>query len=182
MATNFAFMNSWIETPPMLSSLLESIESPADGVQIWVSHVEALSRAELGQLDALLDSSEHARAARFHFDRDRRRYVASRGFLRHLIASHSKAATRPFWLSRFCAIVGPMKISVIRILLLLQALSVCASAASNSVVNLSHYDLMRVDFAQMKKQGIVGVIHEASYPRSVRDSYYGTRQSAAARA
>src|SRR5436190_1057780 len=87
MATNFAFMNSWIETLPMLSSLLESIESPADGVQIWVSHLEALSPAELDQLNALLDPSEHARAARFHFDRDRRHYVASRGFLRHLVAS-----------------------------------------------------------------------------------------------
>ena len=50
----------------MLSSLLESIESPADGVQIWDSHLEALSPAEIDQLDDLLDSSEHAKAARFH--------------------------------------------------------------------------------------------------------------------
>src|SRR5436190_20662173 len=63
-----------------------------------------------------------------------------------------------------------MKISVTRIFLAFLALPASAFAASNSVVNLSHYDLMRVDFAQMKKQGIVGVIHEASYPRSVRNT------------
>ena len=60
-------------------------------------------------------------------------------------------------------------------------LQVCAFA-SNSVVNLSHYDLMRVDFERMKAEGIVGVIHEATYPRFVRDSYYGSRQGAATRA
>jgi lysozyme len=74
-----------------------------------------------------------------------------------------------------------MKISIIRIFLVLQILQVCA-LASNSVVNLSHYDLMRVDFARMKREGIVGVIHEATYPRYVRDAYYGSRQNAATRA
>jgi lysozyme len=74
-----------------------------------------------------------------------------------------------------------MKTSVIRILLLLQVLQ-AGAFAGNSVVNLSHYDLMRPDFARMKADGIVGVIHEATYPPSVRDSYYGTRQNAATRA
>ena len=74
-----------------------------------------------------------------------------------------------------------MKTSVIRIFLLLQVLQVVAFAG-NSVVNLSHYDLMRVDFARMKAEGIIGVIHEATYPPSVRDAYYGTRQNAATRA
>lgn len=74
-----------------------------------------------------------------------------------------------------------MKISLIRVLLVLQTLQVGAFAA-NSVVNLSHYDLMRPDFAQMKNEGIVAVIHEATYPPYVRDAYYGTRQNAATRA
>jgi lysozyme len=74
-----------------------------------------------------------------------------------------------------------MKISITRIFLVLQLLSV-AAFASNSVVNLSHYDLMRVDFERMKAEGIVGVIHEATYPRFDRDSYYGSRQIAATRA
>ena len=74
-----------------------------------------------------------------------------------------------------------MKIFVTRILLVLQVFQVCA-VASNSVVNLSHYDLMRVDFERMKSEGIAGVIHEATYPRFDRDSYYGSRQDAATRA
>jgi lysozyme len=74
-----------------------------------------------------------------------------------------------------------MKISALRVLLVLQVLQVCA-LAGNSVVNLSHYDLMRPDFEQMKREGIVAVIHEATYPRYARDSYYGTRQNAATRA
>jgi lysozyme len=74
-----------------------------------------------------------------------------------------------------------MRISVIRVLLVLQILQVCAFA-TNSVVNLSHYDLMRPDFAAMKTEGIAAVIHEATYPRFDRDSYYGTRQNVATRA
>jgi len=77
--------------------------------------------------------------------------------------------------------VRRMKISFMRLSLLLLALPGSAFAA-NSVVNLSHYDLMRPDFDRMKAEGIIGVIHEASYPRFERDASYGTRQTAAARA
>ena len=69
-----------------------------------------------------------------------------------------------------------------RICLLLLGFPAAAFAASNSVVNLSHYDLMRVDFDLMQRQGIVGVIHEASYPPFVRDAKYAGRQQAATRA
>jgi len=65
---------------------------------------------------------------------------------------------------------------------LLMVVFASSAFAGNSVVNLSHYDLMRVDFEAMKREGVVGVIHEATYPRLDRDSYYGTRQTAAARA
>src|SRR5262249_11276583 len=51
--------------------------------------------------------------------------------------------------------------------------------ATNSVVNLSHYDLMRPDFVGMANSGIVGVIHEATYPRLQRDARYDERQRAA---
>ena len=87
----------------------------------------------------------------------------------------------PFVTSVRPAIVRRMKNFVIRVLLVLQTLQVCAFA-TNSVVNLSHYDLMRPDFEQMKNEGIVAVIHEATYPRFDRDAYYGTRQNAATRA
>jgi lysozyme len=48
--------------------------------------------------------------------------------------------------------------------------------AGNSVVNLSHYDPMRVDFVGMKSQGVLGVIHEASFPHLERDWRYSERQ------
>jgi hypothetical protein len=54
-----------------------------------------------------------------------------------------------------------MKLSILRAAGFVFALPTCAFATSN-VVNLSHYDLMRPDFAAMKSEGIVGVIHEAT--------------------
>ena len=89
----------------------------------------------------------------------------------------------PFRLSarRLQLIVRAMKF--LRVAMFVSVLVFVASVfAGNSVVNLSHYDLMRVDFEAVKREGIVGVIHEATYPRFDRDSYYGTRQTAAARA
>ena len=71
---------------------------------------------------------------------------------------------------------------LLRVFVLLQALQLCALAASNSVVNMSHYDLMRVDFDRMRNEGIVGAIHEATYPPYVRDDKYFRRQVDATRA
>ena len=64
---------------------------------------------------------------------------------------------------------------------LLSFVPACAFAATN-VVNLSHYDMMRPDFGAMKRQGIVGVIHEATYPPFVRDAKYLDRQMGALQA
>ncbi|HEV2841436.1 MAG TPA: glycoside hydrolase family 25 protein [Chthoniobacterales bacterium] len=74
-----------------------------------------------------------------------------------------------------------MKFSFVRIFLMLLA-SPLSVFASNTVVNLSHYDQMRVDFNAMTNAGIVGVIHEATYPRNVVDDKYAARQGAAVRA
>ena len=68
--------------------------------------------------------------------------------------------------------------SILRVLVLLIALSFPAFGA-NSVINLSHYDLVRPDFVGMKAAGIVGIIHEATYPRFERDIRYRERQDAA---
>ena len=75
--------------------------------------------------------------------------------------------------------LSPVK-SVLRILFALSLFPFCA-LASNSVVNLSHYDLMRIDFVAMKSEGVVGVIHEASFPRLERDWRYAERQLEATR-
>jgi lysozyme len=74
-----------------------------------------------------------------------------------------------------------MKRSIWRGAVLFFMVPACAFAA-NSVVNLSHYDLLRPDFVAMKNEGILGVIHEASFPRFERDAKYFERQQAATRA
>lgn len=67
--------------------------------------------------------------------------------------------------------------SILRAALLLGLTS--SAFAANSVVNMSHYDLMRPDFVSMKSQGIVGVIHEATFPRYATDWRYRERWSEA---
>src|SRR5207244_2532623 len=68
-----------------------------------------------------------------------------------------------------------------RILFALLFLPLCAFA-SNSVVNMSHYDLVRADFVAMRSEGVVGIIHEATFPRLQRDWRYFERQAAASQA
>lgn len=70
----------------------------------------------------------------------------------------------------------------LRLIVLALGLPLTASAMSNSVVNMSHYDLMRVDFNRMRNEGVVAAIHEASYPPYVRDDKYFRRQVDATRA
>jgi 4'-phosphopantetheinyl transferase len=71
----------------MSAALLQSPGTSVGGVQIWTAHLDSLSSGELGELSGVLDSAEHARAARFHFERDRRHYIASRGLLRRLLGA-----------------------------------------------------------------------------------------------
>jgi len=52
--------------------------------QIWLAELDQ-DAATLARLTALLDPAERQRAARFHFDRDRDRFIAARGFLRELL-------------------------------------------------------------------------------------------------
>ncbi len=74
-----------------------------------------------------------------------------------------------------------MRSSIFRSAVFFFLVPVCAFAGSN-VVNLSHYDMMRPDFNAMKREGILGVIHEATYPRFERDSKYLDRQMGALQA
>src|SRR5437764_6324146 len=68
----------------------------------------------------------------------------------------------------------PMKFLLLVLLLVLR-LDISA-AASNSVVNLSHYDIIPPDFQLMRQEGIIGIIHEATYPPFLRDERYSGRQ------
>jgi lysozyme len=74
-----------------------------------------------------------------------------------------------------------MQLSIFRAAALFFLIPACVFSASN-VVNLSHYDMMRPDFVAMKREGIVGVIHEATYPPFQRDAKYLDRQMGALQA
>lgn len=71
----------------MFPALRQLPHPPVSDVQIWTAHLDSLSFAEITDLEASLDSMERARAARFHFEPDRKHYIASRGLLRHLISN-----------------------------------------------------------------------------------------------
>lgn len=59
----------------------------AGEIHAWFADLE-LSSDAIERLQTVLADDELQRAARFHFDRDRNRYIAGRGILRHLLAPY----------------------------------------------------------------------------------------------
>src|SRR5258706_6056491 len=70
-----------------LARIAQRIAVPDPGVEIWCILL-AVSATELDQLLALLSREDQPRAARFHFARDRSRYVAARGMLRVMLGNY----------------------------------------------------------------------------------------------
>jgi len=60
---------------------------PDDEVQLWRADLEAIGSNE-SRWQEVLSADESARAARFHFTRDRQRFLAARGILRTILASY----------------------------------------------------------------------------------------------
>ncbi|MBI2838248.1 MAG: 4'-phosphopantetheinyl transferase superfamily protein [Acidobacteria bacterium] len=58
-----------------------------DEVHIWISPLD-YPEQRLSDFASTLDGNEHARAHRFYFERDRRRFVAARGILRTLLGRY----------------------------------------------------------------------------------------------
>jgi len=56
-------------------------------IHAWFADLEQPAEA-IQQLAATLTADEKQRAARFHFERDRSRYIAGRGILRHLLGAY----------------------------------------------------------------------------------------------
>jgi 4'-phosphopantetheinyl transferase len=69
---------------------------PPDEVHLWRADLEAVA-ADESRWQRVLSSDESDRAARFHFPRDRQRFVASRAVLRAILAGY--LATDPKGLS-----------------------------------------------------------------------------------
>ena len=65
---------------------------PEDEVQLWRVDLEAIG-GDGSRWQELLSVDESARAAQFHFPRDRQRFVAARGLLRTILAGY--LATNP---------------------------------------------------------------------------------------
>ena len=65
----------------------------ADAVHLWHFSLD-IAPGPRAALAALLSPDERERAARFHFDRDRERYVAGRGCLRLLLGKYLNMAER----------------------------------------------------------------------------------------
>lgn len=63
---------------------------PETGIDLWLVELDSSAHdAALPAPGELLDEAETARAARFHFERDRQRYLASHTALRHLLGRHT---------------------------------------------------------------------------------------------
>lgn len=56
-------------------------------VDVWHAQL-GMAPERLRTLSQCLNSNEHARAARFHFDQHRARFIAGRGLLRHLLSRY----------------------------------------------------------------------------------------------
>ena len=73
-------MTSWSLPVP-------DLELPRGAVHVWLTGTE-VSASRLAPLAALLAPDEHARAGRFLYEEDRRRYTVARGVLRSILARY----------------------------------------------------------------------------------------------
>jgi 4'-phosphopantetheinyl transferase len=63
------------------------LPSPVSGVDIRLADLDSLSDTQLGKLRPILNHEERARAARFHFEVDRNRFIACRALLRKILSA-----------------------------------------------------------------------------------------------
>jgi 4'-phosphopantetheinyl transferase len=64
---------------------IEKVLSPDPDIEVWTAKLEA-GTAGLAEHASMLSADERARAGRFHFERDRHRFIVARGILRTLVA------------------------------------------------------------------------------------------------
>ena len=58
-----------------------------DEIHVWLASLE-LGSQQLAELERTLSADEMARASRFYFERDRRKYIGRRGILRAILATY----------------------------------------------------------------------------------------------
>jgi 4'-phosphopantetheinyl transferase len=79
-------IETWVQSPA-------EIELAQDEIHVWRAHLNC-EKTLLRQFEATLASDERDRARRFHFDRDRNSFVATRGMLRELLGRYVARAPR----------------------------------------------------------------------------------------
>jgi 4'-phosphopantetheinyl transferase len=83
---------AWQDAPDQLPLLTPTV------VHVWAVRLDSLS-FHIDALYATLSADERERSSRFHFDRDRRRYICARGALRQLLSRYLDAAAEEFTFS-----------------------------------------------------------------------------------
>src|SRR5580698_2953692 len=73
--------------PPRTEEAVSESTLPADRIDVWSVRLD-IDAAHVERLRNLLSADERARADRFAFDRDRRRFVVGRGAVRSILASY----------------------------------------------------------------------------------------------
>lgn len=74
---------NWVPAPP-------KVRWADNEVHVWLTTLE-LPGDQVGRMETLLSLDEREKAARFHFEKDRRHYIAGRGFLRSLLGEYLAA-------------------------------------------------------------------------------------------
>ena len=83
---------AWQDAPDQLPWLTSTV------VHVWAVRLDS-PPAHIDALYATLSADERERSSRFHFDRDRRRYICARGVLRQLFSRYLDAAAEEFTFS-----------------------------------------------------------------------------------
>src|SRR5437762_3659012 len=65
----------------------ENPEMTGDQVHVWCAELDGWA-SQIAALGETLSASEQRRAARFHFDRDRNRFIIRRGLLRRILGRY----------------------------------------------------------------------------------------------
>lgn len=71
----------------VLPNAINRIPLPNPEIEVWLARLD-LDIDQVVQCTKLLSSDEQLRADRFHFERDRRRFIVARGVLRMLLGGH----------------------------------------------------------------------------------------------
>ncbi len=72
----------------LLKGMIDAPRLKEGEVLVWTAELDSVTEARLGQIARLLSRDEGQRASRFHFERDRKRFIVCRGILREILGTY----------------------------------------------------------------------------------------------